>query len=147
MTENPYESPQVAAEFRGDPVDSLSRTRALVLCVVLGAIGLGIGAASRLARPQFQGSVHYEALVELVIKIALGLVLVPVCRFLGGSRPVSAYWMSSVSLWGGALVGWSLINKRVWEDYVFVNLLWMFVVASVGTILILIWRKLASRGG
>jgi hypothetical protein len=147
MSENPYESPQVAASKVHYPIEPLSPTTILVLYIIVGVSGLGIGAASRLARPLFQGTIHYEALAELGIKVLLGFILVPVCRLLVDRKPLTNYWAASVCLWGGAFLGWSWINLRVWEDYFFLNLLWMFITASVGTVVLLVWSKLASRSG
>ena len=140
MADNPYQSPQVAAFHAGSDSSDSSR-RMGVLATVVALIGVGIGAVSRLARPLFEGPIHYEAIGELVLKIVIGLALAGVCYLWDDRRPLKSYWGISACLWGGALLGWSLINLKVWEDYVFVSLLWMLLTTSVGTAGLLIWRK------
>jgi hypothetical protein len=146
ITENPYQSPQAApSPSDGEQSNVPSRRSFLVLPLAMGIFGLGIGVASRLARPLFRGGFHVEAIAELGLKIAIGLLLVIVCRRIAGRRPLALYWCASATLWGGALMGWSVIHGAVWDDYFFINLIWMLITSGVGTVAFFVWRRRAVR--
>jgi hypothetical protein len=95
----------------------------LVLSVLVGGISV-------LFRPYFDNGVHVEALVALIIMIGMNIGLL--IYFIRHKRKwyKFAYSLTTCAIWGGYVLGWSIVAGYLWDDVWLMN--GMFAFASLG---------------
>lgn len=131
MTINPYAAPDASSSLLPD--DRLKRSNSFwKQAVIFWGVGFLLGAISRLLRDQIPGSIHYDALAELGVKLLLGLWLT---FFYAQPRMEDKYLRYSVVtlvLWTGSTFGWSFVNGRIWVDHVGVNAVGLLIALATG---------------
>ena len=104
--------------------------------------GISVGFLSRLFRPYILGSIHFEALSELGLKIAISITVLWLASNSRTHRPVQRFTLSVLALWIGSAIGWSILNGSMWTEHLIVNasgclitlalgLAWIWLVANV----------------
>lgn len=117
--------------------------------VALLLVGMLVGAVSRYVRPYCSGPVHYEALVDLVMRIAIGVwVLIIHLRYYPKRRAWASLQLSLVGLHLGHLIGWSAVEGRFWDDLLQVDAVIWVASGVISTVLLvgLQWRARVEPG-
>ena len=148
---NPYASPQaktLAADRPPRPigtVDVWTVARRWILLATVLAFFSGIG--SRMARPFFPGSIHYETIAALVVLSIMCLsLLLRFWRFplMQGLISLNVGVLCS---WTTFTIGWSVVHGAVWEDLVDLSLVSWACSAAVGSITLLLpHRRYIKKG-
>ena len=136
-------SPSILDGFEDDPDPPFSRM--IVLPFACGGSGAVTGVVSRLCRPLIGGPIHYEAIAALLILVTFSLVLVFVNRT---TRPKLAhllFQLENFSLSVGFACGWTIIQRGIWSDFIFVSLAQLACTALVGSLLLLGFQRLRRR--
>lgn len=109
--------------------------------VVFLLIGGLIGGISVLFRPYFDNGVHVEALVALIMIIAMNLGLL--IYFIREKREQYklAYALSTGAIWGGYTLGWSIVAGYLWEDVYMMSGMFALVSIVVGYLVLFIQKK------
>lgn len=109
--------------------------------VVFLLIGGLIGGISVLFRPYFDNGVHVEALVALIMIIAMNLGLL--IYFIREKREQYklAYALSTGAIWGGYTLGWSIVARYLWEDVYMMSGMFALVSIVVGYLVLFIQKK------
>src|SRR5262245_47313453 len=97
----------------------------VILCAVLA---FGVGVTSRMIRSRFWGPIHPEALAALAATAAICLAAVFRLR---GLRPIPAAVGLTIAVfatWSAFVVGWSLIEGRLWDNLLQVSF-WSWLVS------------------
>ena len=119
----------------------------IALPVACAGGGGAVGVVSRLCRPLIVGPVHYEALISTaVLCLAAVLLVVLNCK----TSPKLAhlcFQLENFSLWIGYASGWTVIQKSLWDDFVFVVLATNLCVGFAGSLLLLALQSLRRRLG
>ncbi len=136
--QNPYQPPQAAVDQVAEPVKPtpMSRVVAVGWIVTFAAGGFLIGLISRTVRPYISGPVHYEMLVALGLLIGLALAAIYRFRALQYIRGLMFLNLALFALWAAFATGWSLIDRRLWDDLIgMAAALWLGS-AVIGSILL-----------
>jgi len=108
-------------------------------------IGGLIGGVSVLFRPYFDNGVHVEALVALIMIIAMNLGLLIYFIRQKKDRYKLAYALSTGAIWGGYILGWSIVAGYLWDDVWMMNGMFALVSIVVGYLVLFIQDKWFSN--
>ena len=106
----------------------------------LKAFGFGnvTGAASRILRPHFVGSIHWDAVAAFAL-LALAVLLIVWLHRNDRSRLDGhvSLQVSVCALWLGFVALWSIVHGRVWPEMAAVSSGWWLASAGTAGILLL----------
>ena len=120
LDHNPYSPPQSVSPTTSRPADSSWVWNGLTIYVVCFVVGILLGFLSRLARPYILGDIHFEALIELGLKLAISVAVLWLASNTRTQRPVLRFTISVLALWLGSAIGWSILNGSAWADHLFI---------------------------
>ncbi len=105
----------------------------------ISVFGLGLGMAERWVRPMITGPVHYEALIGLLLKIIVCLLVLGMhLRYQPRKTALLSLQISYFGFWWSCMVGWTFVNKLIFDDLLFVMGLCWFISALIGGIVVFV---------
>jgi hypothetical protein len=103
--------------------------------------GVGLGIISRMVRPLFDYSIHWEALASIIVLAAIVAVLAVANRQLKPGRGLAMLEAETLLLWAGFAGGWSILEGRLWDDLLVVCALWCGGCGIGGAALLAVARR------
>lgn len=132
IEDNPYSPPQTVSPPMLEPVDGSWLSNGNAIHVVLFVTGLTLGLLSRFLRPFITGPIHFEALIEFGVKIAISIAMLWLARNRHMRHPVLRFSLSVFALWIGSAIGWSMLNGRLWSDHLLFNTTGCLITLGLG---------------
>lgn len=133
---NPYSPPQTVSPRTPEPVDWLWVWNGNTIHILCFVLGISLGFLSRFLRPFIMGNIHFEALIELGLKIAMSIAILWLASKIRTHRPVLRFTLPVLALWVGSAVGWSVMNGSTWTDHLLVNANCCLITLVLGVTLI-----------
>ncbi len=110
------------------------------VCIVAA---LAVGGGSRLCRQIADiGGIHLEAFAALLILSGLALFLVYLNYRVQGKRTHLFFQVENFSLWLAFAFGWTVVNRGLWDDFIFFNAIAMGCSAVTGSGLLVVLGRL-----
>lgn len=109
-------------------VDRYIWIRAAVFFVISALVG-GI---SLLFRPYFDNGIHMEAVAALIIMVGMNIGLLIYFIRHKRMRYKLAYGLSVCAVWGGYVLGWSVMAGYLWDDVWMMNGAFALVNLAIG---------------
>ena len=97
------------------------------------------------ARRFIPGPIHYEMIVAFGAMLSFSVVALWCFRRLASHEAASNFNLASFGLWLAFAAGWSIAQRRMWDDLLGMVAVFWFGSAMIGTILLKLIAVLRDR--
>ncbi|MEM8671354.1 MAG: hypothetical protein AAGG48_27790 [Planctomycetota bacterium] len=143
--DNPYQPPREANAPNIESSDAIQKIPFWLFGGV-GFLSLIVGIVSRHVRPMIVGPIHYDALVALILEIAMILVAIFLLRRRKTRDAIIYLNIALAAIWPLFSVGWTIRHGAVWNDFVgVVSAFWLGSAVFGSLVMYVMTRRNAAQ--